>query len=111
MAIPETAKSANRCVRRTAKGEKLIEEQGETRLSLRSDRSRREFPDTRRTPLNLGLIRPGGFERKFAFEIIQEILLTSGPHDFAVRQSRRSSGERIRVHRIPPHVRDDAYVP
>ena len=34
-----------------------------------------------------------------------------GPHDFAVRQSRRSSSERISVHRIPSHVRDDAYAP
>ena len=34
-----------------------------------------------------------------------------GPHDFAVRQSRRPSGERIRVHRIPPHVRDDRETP
>ena len=100
MAIPETAKSANRGVRRTAKGEKLIEEQGETRLSLRSDRSRREFPDTRRTPLNLGLIRPGGFERNFAFEIIQEILLTPGPHDFAVRVSH----VRLALLSRPPHL-------
>jgi hypothetical protein len=34
-----------------------------------------------------------------------------GPHDFAVRQSRRSSSARISVHRIPPRVRDDAYAP
>jgi hypothetical protein len=43
--------------------------------------------------------------------ISQTAASKSGPHDFAVRQLRRSSGERIRVHRIPPHVRDDAYVP
>ena len=34
-----------------------------------------------------------------------------GPHDFAVRVARCSSGCANRVHRIPPHVRDDAYAP
>jgi hypothetical protein len=35
----------------------------------------------------------------------------SGPHDFAVRVSRRSSFAAIRVHRIPPRVRDDREPP
>ena len=42
------------------------------------------------SPLNtveLGLIRPSGFERKFSFEIVEEMRLTPGPHDFAVRVS------------------------
>ena len=34
----------------------------------------------------------------------------SGPHDFAVRLSAVRQ-ERIRVHRIPPHVRDDRETP
>jgi len=34
-----------------------------------------------------------------------------GPHDFAVRETRRSSFGALRVHRIPLHVRDDAYAP
>jgi hypothetical protein len=34
-----------------------------------------------------------------------------GPHDFIVRSLHRTSDDTIRVHRIPPHVRDDAYVP
>jgi len=34
-----------------------------------------------------------------------------GPHDFAVRENRRSSFGALRVHRIPLHVRDDAYAP
>jgi hypothetical protein len=51
--------------------------------------------------LNLGLIRPGGFERKFAFEIIQEMLVTPGPHAFAVREctTRQLAPSR------PPHPR------
>jgi hypothetical protein len=35
----------------------------------------------------------------------------SGPHDFAVRLKRRSSFSAIRVHRIPPYVRDDRETP
>src|SRR3982751_421668 len=35
----------------------------------------------------------------------------SGPHDFAVRARLRSSFASIRVHRIPPHVRDDREPP
>ncbi|MGE5327377.1 MAG: hypothetical protein ACM3NO_10085 [Deltaproteobacteria bacterium] len=34
-----------------------------------------------------------------------------GPHDFAVRKQCRSSTGTSRVHRIPLHVRDDAYAP
>jgi hypothetical protein len=35
----------------------------------------------------------------------------SGPHDFAVRGSSAVRQKRIRVHRIPPHVRDDRETP
>src|SRR5881392_1626524 len=35
----------------------------------------------------------------------------SGPHDFAVRLSVRSSGDTLSVHRIPPRVRDDREPP
>jgi len=48
-------------------------------------------------------MRPDGIERKFALEIIQKILLTTGPHDFAVRFSAVRQ-KHIRVHRIPPRV-------
>src|SRR6478735_12082063 len=34
-----------------------------------------------------------------------------GPHDFAVRAHLRSSSQAIRVHRIPPRVRDDREPP
>jgi hypothetical protein len=34
----------------------------------------------------------------------------SGPHDFAVREKRARLARR-RVHRIPPHVRDDRETP
>jgi hypothetical protein len=32
-------------------------------------------------------MRPAGFERKFAFEKLQKIHLTTGPYDFAVRKA------------------------
>src|SRR6516225_6963543 len=35
----------------------------------------------------------------------------SGPHDFAVREPLPLVCGAASVHRIPPHVRDDAYVP
>ena len=34
-----------------------------------------------------------------------------GPHDFAVRRNVARLADIARVHRIPPHVRDDAYAP
>jgi hypothetical protein len=34
-----------------------------------------------------------------------------GPHDFAVRRHAARHIDIARVHRIPPHVRDDAYAP
>jgi hypothetical protein len=35
----------------------------------------------------------------------------SGPHDFAVRETSALVSRAIRVHRIPPHVRDDRETP
>jgi hypothetical protein len=34
-----------------------------------------------------------------------------GPHAFAVRRPHPSSDDAVRVHRLPPDVRDDAYAP
>jgi hypothetical protein len=47
---------------------------------------------------------------KVAFRELDASVGASGPHDFAVRFSAVRQ-ERIRVHRIPPRVRDDRDTP
>jgi hypothetical protein len=44
------------------------------------------------------------------FRRLDSSVAAPGPHDFAVRFS-ATRQRHLRVHRIPPHVRDDAYAP
>ena len=48
--------------------------------------------------------------KKLASQKLDASTGASGPHDFAVRFSAVRQ-KRIRVHRIPPHVRDDHETP
>jgi hypothetical protein len=48
---------------------------------------------------------------KLASQELSASVGAPGPHDFAVRARRRSSSDTTCVHRIPPHVRDDANAP
>src|SRR5262249_16807464 len=45
------------------------------------------------------------------FERLGTCIGAPGPHGFAVRKECRSSRDTLRVHRIPPRVRDDASAP
>ena len=49
--------------------------------------------------------------RRNCFRQLDTSVGVSGPHDFAVRSTRRSSESAIRVHCIPPRVRDDRETP
>jgi len=51
------------------------------------------------------------FERRVPPRRLGACMGAPGPHDLAVREMRRSSIQRLRVHRIPPRVRDDASAP
>ena len=48
--------------------------------------------------------------KKLASQELDASVGASGPHDFAVRVSAVRQ-KRIRIHRIPPHVRDDRDTP
>ena len=48
--------------------------------------------------------------RRNYFRRLDSSVAAPGPHDFAVRFS-ATRQRHLRVHRIPPHVRDDAYAP
>jgi hypothetical protein len=81
-----------------------------------SQRGRQDHPASPRNGLRLIRTLPG--DRAFlppspaevAFHKLDASVEASGPHDFAVRFTRiRQSA--IRVHRIPPRVRDDREPP
>ena len=63
----------------------------------------------RALPGDRALLSPSPREALASHELDTSVGV-SGPHDFAVRY-RRSSFAAIRVHRIPPHVRDDREPP
>jgi len=48
---------------------------------------------------------------KLASQELGASTAASGPHDFAVRVTRLRPSRALRVHRIPPRVRDDRETP